>query len=292
MCILRFSPSLQFTSKDSRVSNGSKSSKSSSSSRRKVEIAERRQGPVARGVLTQPGKIQSAKLPHKTVAFAEHSAQSSIDSNCTQTSSQISWTNSFNKQLKQSSNPINLEDFTPPLPPKRKGNSQPHPLNLTTNSYTNMFPRRNSDLWENGFEVTHPVNLISHKKSKSDELSDHYSTVFDIIPDQQQSAKIKSGGSSSKLNSNFRSKHKVRSKSSITFLTQKLSPTKVKAPEIPKPIPPPPLPDIPNTSYDEYTLASAMFTNIQGRIPSPEFFEHQHTDSVQSQQTSSLSSAC
>lgn len=255
-------------SRNSRTSYGSKSSKSSGSSRHMVEVLEKRQGPVSRGLLAQPGKIQSAKLAQKSVVFADHRTESSGDS-------ESSWTNTFNRQMRDSPNPINLEEYSPPLAPKPKGNSQPHPLSLTTNSCTNILPPRGSELWDPRTEDTYPV-LISHKKSRSDDISDHYSTVFDITPNPPPAR-------SNKLTS---SKHKIRSKSPISFLTQKLSPIKARTPvDTPRPLA--------ASSYDENVLSCRVFGNQDRlRMPSPNFVEHQHTDSVQSQQTSSLSSAC
>ena len=224
-------------------------------------------------MLSQPGRIQSAKLAHKSVVFADHQAQTSGDSDS-------SWTNTFNRQVREFPTPINLEEYSPPLPPRQKGNSQSHPLSLTTNSYTNMHPGRDSELWDPRTEDTYPV-LISHMKSRSDDSSDHYSTVFDATP-HPPSAR------SNKLTS---SKYKIRSKSPMSLLTQKLSPNKARtSADTPRPIPA--SPSDPPSNYNENLISNRVFVNQELRMPSPNFVEHQHSDSVPSQQTSSLSSTC
>ena len=279
-----------YPSKDSKAST-----KSNSSLRRKVELTEhKRQGPVKKGVLSQPGKIQSAKLPHKKVVFSEQRGQSSIDSDSTEPS-QVSWTNTFNRHLRDSPTPINLEEFTPTLPSRVHVEKQSHPLNLTTNSFSNILPGRNSNAWDFKYEQNEaPVHLISHKKSKSDELSGHYSTVQGILPSQHPALK-KFKGSSGKLNPDVRNEAKARSKSPISFITEKYSPTKLKESELPNPeANVPPLPDFPNPAFDESALSNTVFSfdQFSSRIPSQPGYEHQHTDSTQSQQVSSLSSNC
>ena len=148
-------------------------------------------------------------------------------------------------------------------------------------------------MWDFKYEEgAPPAHLISHKKSKSDELSDHYSTVFDVLPNNPAFKKLK--GSSGKLTPDVRNKLKARAKSPISFFSQKLSPAKPKEQEASNHKAPIPLPDLPNPAFDESALSNTVFSfdQITSRIPSPAGFDHQHTDSTQSQQASSLSSVC
>ena len=148
-------------------------------------------------------------------------------------------------------------------------------------------------MWDFNYEESkHPVHLISHKKSRSDELSDQYTTVLDVLPKKRTDFKKLKGSSAGKLATETRNKVKARSKSPISFITQKLSPNKAKESEFSNPMANlPPLSDLPKPAFDESALSNTVFSFDQfpSRIPSPTAFDHQHTDSTQSQQASSLS---